>query len=502
MRTKSTFYNILIRLSASLIPSFLALILNNIILVKFGSDVNGVISTVGQLINLLMIFEGGFTMATTIALYKPYLLKDYEKINSLLSAIKSVFSRIGLLVTILGLILAIITPYYFKSEVDRNQISILLIIATTHLGIQFFITSSYNILFSVAQIEYKSSALDFVFNISSQVLSIISIINGGSIVFIKIIALVIPTLRIPFLIKMFKNNFPFGDLSKVKKDFSFLTNTKDIFSQKIANLIFGSTDLIIISFMIDTKNASIYAVYNMIFIFIKGIILSIILSPFHSFGQLYAENNNNKLRDIYKIFQFISIIIINIFLSAILIVILPFIDLYTINVVDINYINPLTALLFCFSVFLELLSYILGSFSNSTGHFSSMKRIAFIGAALNIVFSLFFVSSLGINGVLLGTIIAYIFIVLFQVYLVHIKILKSGFFYFAKILFINIVLAITLNLILNGINIYFENYVDFFFTGFILFIFISFIVTIVNVLFNSKTALESYSILKRIGKIL
>ncbi|MDD3382092.1 MAG: polysaccharide biosynthesis C-terminal domain-containing protein, partial [Bacilli bacterium] len=437
MRTKSSFYNFIVKLITSLAPSILGIVLNNLIITTYGSDVNGVTATIMQIINLLMLFEGGFTLATQVALYKPYLENDYDKINKIMAATKSIFLRLGFFVTIISIILAFAAPYFIKSDIDKYVISILLLIASAHTSIQFLFTLKYYIMFSVGQKEYKSSAVSLVFNILTQIISIVVILIGGSIISVKLVALIIPLLGLPILIRMFHKYFPNINFSSKEPDYSVIKTTKDVLAQKIAGLIFGSTDIIIISVVINTLVASVYAVYNMIFSFLKGILFSLILAPFHAFGQLYAENGVNKLSNFYKIYQFVAIIFINIFLTTALILILPFIELYTRGVEDVNYINSITAILFASCCFLELLSNILGSLSNSIGDFIPMKKITFIGTIVNIVVSVTLVFSFGINGVLMGTVMGYLVMNTLQIILVHVKTLKTGLFELVKLILVN-----------------------------------------------------------------
>lgn len=500
MRTKSSIYNFIIKLISSIIPSFLGIVLNNLIITTYGSDVNGVTATVNQIINLLTLFEGGFTLATNVALYKPYLDNDFDKINSVLGATKKIFMRVGYLLTFLAVVISFIAPYFIKSEIDRSIISALFIIASANLSIQFLFTAKYNIMFSVGQKEYIISAISLVFNILSQALSIISILSGAGIIFIKLVALVIPLLRMPFVIKMLHKYFPGITFNYENLDFSVLKTTKDVLAQKIASLIFGSTDIIIISMMISTKFASVYAVYNMIFSFIKQILFSMILAPFNAFGQLYADGDINKLSCLYKIYEFISITFINIFVTTAIILILPFLELYTRGVDDINYLDFSIAILFSICCLLELISNMLGSLSNSSGDFIPMKKITITGAIINLSVSLMLVKTLGIYGVLVGTIIAYLVMDSLQIYLVHVKTLNNGTLYFVKLISLNSILSFILVRVSLNLNLYLDNYIDFIFLGIETIIIATIIILTFNIISNFKIAKESVSIMVSVFK--
>lgn len=484
MRTKSSIYNFIIQLISSIIPSILGLILNNLIISKFGSDVNGVVSTIGQILSLLTIFEGGFTLATNIALYKPYLDNDIKQINDILSATRIIYTRIGYFITIIALVISFFSPYLLKSDMDKHIIVILFVISITNLSIQFLFTLKYSILFAVAQKEYLTTSMTLIFNIFSQALSIVAILFGGNIISVKLVALVIPLLRMPFIIRLFNKHFLNINFKSTSPDFSVLHTTKDVVAQKFAALIFGSTDMIIISIMINTMSTSIYSVYNMIYSVLKSILFSLILAPFNAFGQLYAEGDISKLAFYYKMYQFISIVSINIFITTANILIIPFISLYTKNVSDINYLDYKFAILFSVFCALEIISNVLGVLGNSSGHFEEMKRIGILSAIINIVFSLLLIRPFGIKGVVLGTIIAYLVINSFQLFLVHRQILKNGLKDFLIILAQNFVLSVVIIKSSLNLNIDFNNYFEFMIIGALVFGSVALIILMINTLFN------------------
>lgn len=497
MRTKSSIYNFIVRLITSIVPSFLGLILNNLIIRKYGSDVNGVLGTINQLISLMTVFEGGFTLATTVALYKPYLNHEVEKINNILGTTKSIFTRVGIISFFITLILTFFAPIFIKSSLETETISILLMIFSINFMLQFFVTTKYTIMFSVGQKEYIIALISLFTNIFSQLVLIFLVMNGYGIVLVRTIALLVYIIQIPFIIILFKKHFPLFNFKSKTRDFSILESTKDIFTQKIATLVFGSTDMIIISFAISTKMASVYQLNYMIFAFIKSILYSLVLAPFHAFGQLNAEGEIDKLRKYYKIYQFISIIVINILITTTIILVLPFLKLYTNGINDVNYLNLYYVILFSVCTVFELISNILGSLSNSKGDFFEMKYIAIIMAIINITISIFLVKPYGITGVLFGTLIAYLVGLIIQLHLVHIKTLKGGLIFFMRLLFLNIPLSALIFKLSLNLDIVFNNYFNFFTTGILVFMLVFFLITIFNILTNFNLVKESYNIIRK-----
>jgi hypothetical protein len=52
---------------------------------------------VNQIVNVLLILEGGFTLASNVALFDPVSREDYLTSNGILSATRNKFKKIGAL---------------------------------------------------------------------------------------------------------------------------------------------------------------------------------------------------------------------------------------------------------------------------------------------------------------------------------------------------------------------------------------------------------------------
>ena len=78
------FKNIISNLFYQLINILFNLILTPLILVKFGSDVNGLVQTIRQILNYAALVGSGISESTVVALYKPIAENDKEKLKALM----------------------------------------------------------------------------------------------------------------------------------------------------------------------------------------------------------------------------------------------------------------------------------------------------------------------------------------------------------------------------------------------------------------------------------
>ena len=99
------------------VTSIFGLVLSRGIMSHYGSDYNGINSIVTQVVNAIMVLEGGFTLASNVALFKPFMEKNIKKINGILSATEKRFRMVSLIAVLIGVVIAFIFPFCISTEV-------------------------------------------------------------------------------------------------------------------------------------------------------------------------------------------------------------------------------------------------------------------------------------------------------------------------------------------------------------------------------------------------
>ena len=79
-------YNLLSGFVYQLILIVISFLLPRLYLENFGSEVNGVLSTIKQIFAYMTLLEAGIGLATTQAMYKPVAEKNHGKVSAILSA--------------------------------------------------------------------------------------------------------------------------------------------------------------------------------------------------------------------------------------------------------------------------------------------------------------------------------------------------------------------------------------------------------------------------------
>ena len=78
MRTRKTFINIIFNFLQQLVGIVTGLILPPLIVGKFGSSLNGLVSTIKQMMTYVQLTGAGIAASSTYALYKPLVDENHK----------------------------------------------------------------------------------------------------------------------------------------------------------------------------------------------------------------------------------------------------------------------------------------------------------------------------------------------------------------------------------------------------------------------------------------
>ena len=108
--------------SASLIKQLVSVvcgfILPRFFLVQYGSNVNGLVSSITQFLSLISIFDAGMGVVIEASLYKPLAEHDEKGVSRVLTSGQRFYRRFVMILGIYVLVTAIAYPLMVKSQFD------------------------------------------------------------------------------------------------------------------------------------------------------------------------------------------------------------------------------------------------------------------------------------------------------------------------------------------------------------------------------------------------
>lgn len=474
--------NILTTLIIQFLTVLSGMILPKLVLSAFGSEVNGLVSSITQFLSFISLIEGGLGAVVLAELYQPIEEKNRKKINSIFSTTEKFFKKISLVFLAVTLILSLVYPFVITSSYSFSYISSLILIISITTFVQYFFSITYRLLLQANQTIYIANLVSAICIVLNLILTVIIIKVYPNIHIVKLGAAFIYLIQ-PLIYKKYVNKYFEIDENDIEKDTKLLKNRWSGFAQNVSYFINTNTDIIVITLFLNLKEVSVYSIYMMIFNGLRTLVASLSSTYQTMLGKYLAKNNFEILKNKFLNFAFLMWNISNIFFGTCLLLVNVFISLYTTNISDINYIRfpfsiimTIAQLLFCAEDSYRMMIL-------AAGHFKETNTGAMLEAIINIVISLLLVNKLGILGVAIGTLAAYIFKLFYLViYLKH-NIIYLKYKDFIKNLAVSFLMITTNIIILLCFQFEIHSFFSFILSGMIIFMFEFFLSIIFNLLF-------------------
>lgn len=406
-KAKKSVLNILSGCFSQLVTIALGIVIPRLVLVSLGSEANGLLNSVGQVLVYVGLLEAGVGLATTQALYGPIAKNNYAAVSGIMSATNRYYKKTGVIYFAIVIAVSIIYPTLVQTELDRSVVFWVIILSAFPNVINYYFQGKYKLLLKADGKSYVITNTTLVTYIFTSLTKIGLLLSGFGVVALQAMYLVFSIAQMLFYSIYIRKNYAWLDVN-TEPDFDSISSKNYVLFHQISGLIFSNTDIILITLFCGLKTVSVYSMYVMLFGMIGTAIQTVNSGVMFSLGQTYNANKSAfaPQHDAFELYNmtltFSLFCIANIF-------ILPFMRLYTAGVTDIQYIDPLLPYLFIATYLLENGRTSSMQVINYAGHFKQTKNHALIEMIINLSVSLVGVSLWGIYGVLVGTIAALLF---------------------------------------------------------------------------------------------
>jgi len=406
MRSKKAFKNTIWGLIYQGVVLICGLILPRLVLTSFGSDYNGITNTITQFLSVIALFQAGIGGVTMAALYKPLAENDKNQISVIVKTTEGYLRKVAFIFIGISVLIACFLPFIIK-EFDFLFTSSLVIIMSFSTFAQYFFGQTYQFLLAADQRQRFMYIVNMVKVIINTVLSVVLIKAGFGIHGVKLGAAVIYIIAPIFVYFYVKKEYKLT--SDVKPDNSVLSQRWDNFGMQVADFVNMNTDLIVISIFLSMKIASVYTVYNMVVVGILNLFIPFVNGVSAAFGDMLAKNEETLIKKNLRLYEQVVFGLSAFLFGVAAAMILSFVKLYTKNITDVNYIQPVFAYLLLTAIFFRAVRYPYVGIANAAGHFKQNRNLSFVEAGINVVLSVTLVTKFGIAGVAAGTLFAYTF---------------------------------------------------------------------------------------------
>lgn len=389
-------------------------IIPRLILSTFGSETNGLISSLSQFLNYISLLEGGVNGVIMASLYRPIAKGDNAKLSSIVYTSQRFFRHISYIFIAYAVGLAFLYPALSNSNFDYGFIFTLTLILSVKLFSQYCFSLSYQNLLNAGKRGYVislSKILLIVLDIISVVLITRFCPNIHLLQLISALIYLIQPIIFTFAVKKFFN------LNKdTKLNNELIKSRWDGLSINIAYFIHSNTDVTLLTIFSDLRTISVYSVYYLAGNGIGKIINAVMTAISPSIGNLYALGDKEELNRKFDLYEYIGFTSTFLLFGVGMILIAPFVMIYTTNITDANYFQPLFGILALLGEALYAIRSPYVNLAYSAGKFKDITKHAYIEAVINIILSVILVQKIGLLGVTIGTVAAMAYRTAFQIW--------------------------------------------------------------------------------------
>lgn len=304
-RLKKTLLNARVNLIFYFLSLALSFFSRKIFLDKLGADFIGLIGTITNLLGFLNIAELGISIAIGYVLYKPLFAHDEEKISEIISVFGFIYRRIGLIILGAGCVTACFLPliypdnvfnlgviyFAFFSYLTSSLISYFANYKQTLLGADqknYVVTAYFNSAFLLKTL-LQMGLLHYTRNYYLWI--ILELLSG-------IAYSIILNWKIEQVYPWLQSEVKQGKLL-LKKYPEVMRYTKQLFIHKIACVAqFQTTPFLVYAF-VSLKTVAYYGNYSLIVEKINQFINNLLNSTSAGVGNLIAEGDSERIRQVF-----------------------------------------------------------------------------------------------------------------------------------------------------------------------------------------------------------
>jgi len=385
----------------------LSFILPRLYLENFGSEVNGVLSTIKQIFTYMCLLEAGVGLATTQALYKTVGKNDYENSSQILSATNRYYKKTGFVYLALVLVIAVVYAYIVPTGINSHVVFFIVILNAIPSLFSYFIQAKYRILMEVDGRKYVINNSETVVQLVSNIGKVAVLVFTDSLILIQLVYCIIAVFQLGFLYVYAKRRYKWLNL-KAQPDYKAISQKNSVLVHQLSGMVFNNTDVILISLLCDFKSVSIYAIYSIFFNQMQTFITSVVSGLNFALGQLFFSDRD-KFHKVYRVYETYYIMGTFIIYTLMAVFMLPLIQIYTKGINDAEYSNVYLVFLFVLMNLLANGKLPVNSVLEYSGEFKNTRSHAIWEMIINIGVSIVAIMYFGICGAIVGTIVALIY---------------------------------------------------------------------------------------------
>lgn len=411
-RTKNVLHNSVWALFSFFVTGVLGLVTRKVFVKFLQIEFLGLNGLFSNLLGWFSLAELGIASVISYNLYRELGNNNIEEINVLMSIYKVVYAIIGFVVAIVGSVLIFFLPLLIKdNEVSLGYARLIYIIQLAGNVSSYFLAYRRT-LFICDQKEYICIRIDVILAFIAAITRILVIIFLHSFVIYSLVTLVQNIIANIIIYIWCSRKYSYlKDVKVGKKEIAerhVFKDVKNLLVQKLSLLVYSNTDNIIITSILGLKTTGIVANYVLVTTAIQQLMYASVKGVIPSVGNLVHTESKERILTVYNMLDVFYFIFGSIVACNIVVCMQEFMNLFF----GTEYLLP-----FEYVIAIAINQHLGMQFENAynfratLGKFEQDRIWWILSAIANIILSILLVSYFGIVGIVVGTIVAFCFIV-------------------------------------------------------------------------------------------
>lgn len=410
-RTKNASRNIVWGVIEKIGAILLPFITRSVMIKELGAEYLGLSSLFTSILSVLSISELGFGTAIVFSMYKPIAEDDNETLCALLNVYRKIYNVIGSIILVCGLVVAPFLPKLVSGEHPADvNIYILYVIYLFNTVISYYLFAYKAALFNAFQRNDLASKRSAVINLISNILKIVVLIMFHNyyvyVIIIPLTTIATNLVNAYLANKMFPNIICKGTISATMKE-GIKKRIIGLVSFKIYNVVFTSVDTIVISAFLGLKPLAIYNNYYYVQNSIVGFLTILTTSITAGVGNKMVTNSKEDNYSDFKNFTFANGWICSWCSVCLFCLYQHFMSWWVGSELVFPFDTMALMVLYFFLPRMTTMTYI---YREAAGLWWEDRFRPLVSAAINLIVNLVLVQIIGMNGVIISTLLCTIFI--------------------------------------------------------------------------------------------
>jgi O-antigen/teichoic acid export membrane protein len=403
--------NIILGSAHRIVATFLPFIMRTVIINVIGEEYLGLNTLFSSILNVLNLTELGFGNAIAASMYKPIAEKDTQTVSALLRLYRNVYRIIGYVMLLSGIIIMPFLRKLINGDVPQGvNIYILFWLYLAQSAFSYLFWAYKMVLINAHQrsdiTEFVGAIVKFI-TFLLQLIAIVIFKNITLYVFMNVLCVVLNNVICNIIVErkysMYRCEGKLDDEVKYK----IKSNIVALAIHKIGNTVSTSLDTIIISAFLSLSVVAIYGNYNYISSSIGACIILIYSSIKASVGNSIAIESTEKNYKDFCNFSFMNNWIVGWCSISLICLYQPFMKIWLGEKFLLDW-KTVICIVICF--YIQYLRRVVITYKDAAGMWYADKFKPLVGCMVNLVFNIYLVKNIGVAGVVISTIISYVFV--------------------------------------------------------------------------------------------